>query len=82
MQTDGPHRPEAATPADAIEDDDFEWLEMTNFSEHAGKYLSVVGRDVVAIGDTLHEVVQAARLKYPGRTPMAIRVPTPTTYAI
>lgn len=42
---------------------------------YAGKYVSVAGGGLVAIGDSVREVDQAARAKYPDVVPSVLRVP-------
>ena len=74
------------TPAaeDSIDEEvsGFEWVTNLSASGHAGRYASFVNREVVMIGDTLHEVVAAARRKYPGQTPFAVHIPQPISYVV
>lgn len=58
--------------------DDQKWI-YEHFSElvnkYAGKYISVAGGQVVAVGDSVKEVDDAARAKYPTIIPSVLRVP-------
>jgi hypothetical protein len=57
---------------------DQKWI-YEHFSElvnkYAGKYISVAGGEVVAVGDSVKEVDDAARGKYPTVIPSVLRVP-------
>ena len=54
------------------------WI-YEHFSElvdkYAGKYVSVAGGELVAVGNSVKEVDDAARAKYPTVTPSVLRVP-------
>jgi hypothetical protein len=58
--------------------EDQKWIHE-HFSElinkYAGKYVSVAGGDLVAVGDSAKEVDDAARAKYPTVIPSVLRVP-------
>ncbi len=58
--------------------EDQKWI-YEHFSElvknYAGKYVSVAGGGVVAVGDSVKEVDDAAREKYPTLIPSVLRVP-------
>ena len=58
--------------------EDQKWIHE-HFSElvdkYAGKYISVAGGGVVAVGDSVKEVDDAARAKYSTITPSVLRVP-------
>ncbi len=44
--------------------------------KYAGKYISVAGGGIVAVGESAKEVDKAARAKYPTITPSILRVPS------
>ncbi|MCK4390927.1 MAG: hypothetical protein KAV83_11910 [Desulfobacterales bacterium] len=58
--------------------EDQKWI-YEHFGElvdkYAGKYVSVAGGDLVAVGDSVKEVDDAARAKYPKVVPSVLRVP-------
>jgi len=43
--------------------------------KYAGRYVSVAGGELVAVGDSAKEVDDAARKKYPAVIPSVLRVP-------
>ena len=64
--------------------EDQKWI-YEHFSElvdkYAGKYVSVAGGGVVAVGDSVKEVDDAARAKYPTITPSVLRIPREEDFA-
>ncbi len=44
--------------------------------EHGGRYIAVVGEEVVAVGNHPREVEAIALERYPGQIPSVMRVPT------
>jgi len=44
-------------------------------NKYAGKYVSVAGGELVAVGDSVKEVDNAARAKHPTVIPSILRVP-------
>lgn len=58
--------------------EDQKWI-YKHFSEsvdkYAGKYISVAGGGVVAVADSVKEVDDAAREKYPTIIPSVLRIP-------
>jgi len=58
--------------------DEQKWI-YDHFSElvdkYAGKYISVAGAELIAVGDSVKEVDDAARAKYPTIIPSILRVP-------
>lgn len=59
--------------------EDQKWI-YEHFSElvekYAGKYISVAGGSIVAVGESAKEVDNAARAKYPSVIPSVLRVPS------
>jgi uncharacterized protein (DUF1330 family) len=43
--------------------------------KYGGKYVSVAGGELVAVGDSVSDVDEAARAKYPDVVPSVLRVP-------
>jgi len=58
--------------------EDQKWI-YEHFTElvnkYAGKYVSVAGGELVAVGDSAIEVDDAARKKYPTIIPSVLRIP-------
>jgi len=59
--------------------EDQKWI-YEHFSDlvekYAGKYISVAGGGIVAVGESAKEVDTAARAKYPTIIPSILRVPS------
>jgi len=58
--------------------EDQKWIHE-HFTElverYAGKYVSVARGELVAVGDSVKDVDEAARAKYPDIVPSVLRVP-------
>jgi len=58
--------------------EDQKWIQE-HFGElvakYAGQYVSVAGGELVAVGDSVRDVDEAARAKYPDVVPSVLRVP-------
>ena len=46
--------------------------------QHLGKWIAVVGDEIVASGEDAKKVHQASRTKYPDRTPFIMKIPKET----
>ncbi len=59
---------------------EYEYLMATPdlISKHLEKWMAVVGKDVVAVGDSAKEVLAAAKEKYPDREPFIAKFPKQT----
>ncbi len=59
---------------------EYEYLMATPslISEHLEKWMAVVGREVVAVGDSAKEVLAQARAKYPNKEPFIAKFPKDT----
>ncbi len=59
---------------------EYEYLMSTPalITEHLEKWMAVVGREVVAVGDSAKDVLAQARAKYPGREPFIAKFPKDT----
>jgi len=44
-------------------------------SEYVGKWIAVVGEEIVAVGSTAIEVFKKAKEKYPDKEPMILNLP-------
>lgn len=50
-------------------------MSMPDLGKYIGKWIAIVGDQVVAIGDKGKEVFQKAKEKYPDREPLVLKVP-------
>lgn len=59
---------------------EYEYLMATPelISKHLEKWMAVVGKDVVAVGDSAKEVLAVAKEKYPDREPFIAKFPKQT----
>lgn len=46
--------------------------------QHLGKWIAVVGEEIVATGKTAKEVYDKAKEKYPDREPLIMKIPKET----
>ena len=44
-------------------------------SKYVGKWIAVVGEEIVAVGETAMEVFRKAKEKYPDKEPMILKFP-------
>jgi len=54
---------------------EFEFLSVTDTSQYAGKWIAVLGREIIASGDDLKEVYKEAKAKAGKKEPLFMRVP-------
>jgi hypothetical protein len=50
-------------------------MSMSDLGKYAGKWIAVVGDDIVAIDETGSDVFKKAKEKYPDRKPFIMKVP-------
>lgn len=55
--------------------DEFEYLMEISESLEAGKWVAIVGREVIAKGNSGKEVLEVAKKKYPACEPLVMKVP-------
>jgi len=56
--------------------DEFQCLmSMPNLGEYIGRWIAIVGDEIVAVGDKGSEVFRISKDKYPDETPMIMKVP-------
>lgn len=54
---------------------EFEFYVRADLSKYSGKYIAIVGENVVASGDNAKEVLEEAKRKFPGKTPTLAKIP-------
>jgi len=55
---------------------EFEYLmSLSNVGNYVGKWVAIVGNDLVATGSSGKEVFKLAKEKYPTREPFVMKVP-------
>ncbi len=54
---------------------EFEFLSVTDTSKYAGKWIAVLGQQIIASGDDLKEVYKEAKSKAGTKEPLFMRVP-------
>ena len=50
-------------------------MSMPNLGQYIGKWIAVVGDEIVAVGDRGQDVFRISKEKYPDETPMIMKVP-------
>lgn len=55
---------------------EFEYIMSMSKDLEAGKWIAVVGKEIVAKGDNGKEVFEEVKRKYPTREPFIMRVPS------
>ena len=50
-------------------------MSIPNLGQYIGKWIAVVGDEIVAVGDRGQEVFRISKEKYPDKTPMIMKVP-------
>ncbi len=66
----------------ANQDATFRWLTSQNLRADRGKWIVVVGREIVARGPDLPPLVEKVRQKMPDATPFVYRVPDDETILV
>ena len=54
---------------------EFDFYSLTDMSNHAGEWVAILGREIIASGKDLKEVYKEAKKKAGNREPMFARVP-------
>jgi predicted LPLAT superfamily acyltransferase len=54
---------------------EFEYIMKISEKLEAGKWVAVVGKEIVAMGDNGKEVFEVAKRKYPKKEPFIMKVP-------
>jgi hypothetical protein len=49
-----------------------------NLDQYVGKWIALVGKDIVASGDSGKAVFEQAKSKYPDREPFVMKIPADT----
>jgi phosphoglycolate phosphatase-like HAD superfamily hydrolase len=59
---------------------EFEFLRSSPdlITENIGKWMAIVGKDVVAVGDSVKDVLAQAKARYPGSEPFVAKFPRAT----
>jgi Family of unknown function (DUF5678) len=53
-------------------------MSMGDLRQYVGKWIALVGRELVASGDSGKEVFAQAKLKYPNKEPFVMKIPSDT----
>lgn len=53
-------------------------LSISNLDQYIGKWIALVGKEIVASGDSGKAVFQAAKDKYPTKEPFVMKIPQDT----
>jgi hypothetical protein len=51
-------------------------MSMPNLGDYLGKWIAIVGDEVVAIGDDGKAVFREAKTKFPNKEPLILKVPS------
>lgn len=62
--------------SEAVVKSEFDYLMSVDIGKHVGKWIAVVGNEIVTVGDSGKEVFEKAKEKYPGKTPFIMKVPS------
>lgn len=54
---------------------EFEFFVQSDLSEYKGRYVAIIGKEVVASGKTAKEVWEEAKRRYPNKTPTLAKLP-------
>jgi len=54
---------------------EFDALMMLDIGQHVGRWIAVVGCEIVSVGDSGKEVFLEAKKKYPDKEPFVMKVP-------
>lgn len=54
---------------------EFEFYSVMDSTEYAGKWVAIVGKQVIASGDNLKEVRKIAKSKAGGKEPLFAKIP-------
>jgi len=54
---------------------EFEFYSVTDMSEYAGKWVAILGNEVIASGDDLKRVYEEAKKKAGNKEPLFTRIP-------
>jgi hypothetical protein len=57
-------------------------MTIGNLEQYVGKWVAIVGKDLVASGDNGKEVFQKAKDKYPGKEPFLMKIPADTVMCL
>jgi hypothetical protein len=53
-------------------------MSMGDLREYVGKWIALVGKELVASGDSGKEVFAEAKRKYPNKEPFVMKIPSET----
>jgi len=54
----------------------YEWFLEQDFSQYSGKWLAIIDKEIVAIGDHIKEVISQVKDKYPNKKPFVTKINT------
>jgi hypothetical protein len=52
-----------------------DYLATANFDKYVGKWVALLDKKVIAVGNTFKEVAEKVDLEYPGKRPLLSKVP-------
>ena len=52
-----------------------QFLETEDFAAYQGKWIAILDKKIIAVGDTMTEAYEKALKEYPARTPLFCRIP-------
>ena len=55
-----------------------EFFEKNDLSKYAGKYVAIANNELVSYGDSIKEVFEEAKRKYPNENPLITMIPKGT----
>ncbi len=54
---------------------EFDFYSLSDMSEYAGKWVAILGKEIIASGDDLKEVYREAKKKAGNKEPLFSRIP-------
>lgn len=58
-----------------ISNEEINWFSKANLNMYAGKYVAIIGKNVVAFGDNAKLVWEDAKRKFPDKNPVLAKIP-------
>ena len=52
----------------------YEWFLSQDFEEYSGKWLDIIDKKIVAMGDDIKQIIQQIKQKYPNKKPFITKV--------
>ncbi|MCK4589355.1 MAG: succinyl-CoA synthetase subunit alpha [Nanoarchaeota archaeon] len=52
----------------------YEWFLKNDFSQYSGKWLAIIGKEVVASGENVNMLIKQVKKHYPNKRPFITKV--------